>query len=672
MKRQLLLVLVAIASATVSAQVQLQTLFTDNMVLQRQTNAPLWGESRPGYVITATTSWDGVSYQTTADAQGHFMLRVKTPQAGGPYDITITESRRAGKKGSSITLRNVMIGEVWLCGGQSNMRMAVASVRDAREEIRRADSYPQIRLLRVETTPAATPQTTLHAADGGWQVCSAKTIPAFSAAAYFFGRTLTEQLEGNIPIGLIESCLGSTFAEPWVSADALRQMPYFHQAIEKVATMPTDSLEREKRYAHDLEEWNARVSELDGHTTYANGRHTICRDFSGGIPIQVPGLFEDQLKENYGAFDGIVWYHRTVDIPQAWEGHELLLSLGAIDDDDIVFFNGIEVGSHLGVAFNREYKVPSRLVKTGTAQIAIRIHDTGGLGGMYSREMHIRPTDAALSSQTIPLAGTWQFLATLDEKDLPFYPTNLNRDTNVPSALYNGMIHPLAPYALRGAIWYQGESSVGRAAQYRELLSVLINDWRTQWQRKPADMAFYIAQLANHMTPQSDAAEESTWAELREAQQRVAVEVQNCGLATLIDIGEADDIHPKNKQEAGRRLALAALAQTYGQRVGYAGPQYSHYVQEGDHIRLFFTHDEGVSLRKGKAFTVAGPDRKFHWAEARIDGQSIVVSSPEVRQPVAVRYCWANNPASILYNATGLPATPFRTDQWPVLSTNNY
>ena len=672
MKRLLLMAFAVLTTAAVAAQVRLQPLFTDNMVLQQQTSAPIWGEAKPGYLVSATTSWNQRTYQTTADANGHFFLRIETPEAGGPYDITLTERRKAGQKGLSAVLRNVMIGEVWLCGGQSNMQMAVASVRNAEEEIQRADQYPQIRLLRIETSAAATPQSTVHAADGGWRVCSSDAIPAFSAAAYFFGRTLTEQLDKTIPIGLIESCLGSTFAEPWVSAEALGNMPYFHKAVEKVATMPTDSLQREQQYARDLDAWNEEVSQLDGHTTYGNGRHTLIGGFHDSVPIQVPGLFEDQLKENYGAFDGIVWYHRSIDIPQAWDGQELLLSLGAIDDDDIVFFNNNEVGSHLGVAFNREYKVPAGLVKAGTAQIAIRIHDTGGLGGMYSKDMHIRPTSTALSGQRIPLAGTWQFQASLDEKQLPFYPTNLNRDTNVPSALYNGMIHPLAPYALRGAIWYQGESSVGRAAQYRELMSVLINDWRTRWQRKPGDMPFYIAQLANHMTPQSDPAEESTWAELRESQQKVAEEVQNSGLATLIDIGEADDIHPKNKQEAGRRLALTALARTYGQNIEYAGPQYSHYQQEGNHIRLFFTHAEGLTLRQGQAFTIAGPDRKFHWAEARIDGQTIVVSSPEVKLPVAVRYCWANNPTSLLYNAAGLPATPFRTDQWPVLSTNNY
>ena len=671
MKKNLIMAFFA-ATMAATAQVRLQPIFTDNMVLQQQTSAPIWGEATPGSLISVTTSWNQQTYQTTADANGHFVVTVETPQAGGPYDITLTERRKSRQKGVATTLHNVMIGEVWLCGGQSNMQMAVASVNNAQEEMQRADRYPQIRLLRIETTAAATPQTVVHAADGGWRVCSAETIPAFSAAAYFFGRTLTEQLDNNIPIGLIESCLGSTFAEPWVSAEALSRMPYFHKAIEKVATMPSDSLQREQQYARDLDAWNAEVSLLDGHTTYVNGRHTLVGGFNDAVPIQVPGLFEDQLKKKYGAFDGIVWYHRTVDIPQAWNGQELLLCLGAIDDDDIVFFNGSEVGSHLGVAFNREYKVPAELVKTGTAQIAIRIHDTGGLGGMYSKDMHLRPTSVALSGQQIPLAGTWQFQASLDEKQLPFYPTNLNRDTNVATALYNGMIHPLAPYALRGAIWYQGESSVGRAAQYRELLSVLIDDWRTRWQRKPADMPFYIAQLANHMTPQSDPAEESTWAELRESQSKVAEEVQNTGLATLIDIGEADDIHPKNKQEAGRRLALAALACTYGQNIEYAGPHYSHYQQEGDHIRLYFTHADGLTLRQGQAFTIAGPDRAFHWAEARVDGQTIVVSSPEVKQPVAVRYCWANNPASLLYNAAGLPATPFRTDQWPVLSTKNY
>ncbi|MBQ8046901.1 MAG: 9-O-acetylesterase [Prevotella sp.] len=644
------------------------------MVLQRETNAPVWGECRPGYYVKITTSWDQKQYTTQADADGHFMQSVATPKAGGPYTVTLTEAKSPRQKGRSVTLHNVMIGEVWLCGGQSNMQLEVewGRVSNYQDEVRKANNHPDIRLLHVATTAAATPQSTLNAVDGGWQACSSQSVRMFSATAYFFGRELEASL--NMPIGLIESCLGSTFAEPWISAGALSQMPYFDEAVAKVAAMPADSMARERQYQSDLEEWNTRVSRQDGNTNYADGRHSIIynkvfTDSSLWTDIQVPGLFEDQLKDRYGAFDGIVWYRRQINIPESWTGKDLILRLGAVDDDDVTFFNGVEVGSHLGVAFNREYPVPGTLVREGKEEVAVRLHDTGGLGGFYSSEMRLERADG--EGEPIALAGTWQFLASLDEKQLPFYPTNLNRDTNVPSALFNGMIRPLIPYALRGAIWYQGESSVGRAYQYRELLPVLINDWRTQW---GSSMPFYIVQLANYMSPQTEAGEESTWAELREAQQKVAQSMADCGLATTIDIGEADDIHPKNKQDVGLRLALLARANTYGERVECLGPQYSHYRQEGNSVRLFFTHAEGLKAGSDrlKGFVIAGPDRKFHWAKAHIEGRTVVVSADEVPFPVAVRYGWANNPDCNLYNAADLPATPFRTDEWPGLSVNNY
>lgn len=680
-RRWLIAVMGILSAAAVPAQVKLQPLFSDNMVLQQHAAAPLWGEAKAGYTVRVHTSWDDREYVTTADADGRFMVRVSTPDAGGPYDITFTECRPSRQKGKALTLRNVMIGEVWLCGGQSNMQMSVEwdRVRNYQEEVRQAASHPNIRLLHVQTTAAATPATTLNVVDGGWQVCSSESVRLFSAAAYFFGRELETSL--NVPVGLIESCLGSTFAEPWVSAGALRQMPYFDKALEKVQTMPADSLAREEQYRSDLDDWNSRVAALDGNTRYAGGHHTLLyhKDFaddSRWCDIQVPGLFEDQLKDRYGAFDGLVWYRRSVELPAEWVGSDLMLKLGAIDDDDVVFFNGEEVGTHLGVAFNREYRVPAALVKDGKAEIAVRLHDTGGLGGFYSREMRIERADGQQASP-VALAGTWRFMASLDEKELPFYPTNLNHDTNVPTALYNGMIHPLTPFAVRGAIWYQGESSVGRAHQYRELLPVLINDWRSRF-TAPSDsrgtFPFYIVQLANHMTPQTDPAEESTWAELRESQLKVSQTMANSGLATTIDIGEADDIHPKNKQEVGRRLGLVARALTYGEAIEYAGPQYAGYRQEGRVIRLFFTHADGLRAAGDalKGFVVAGPDRRFHWAEAHIDGDAVVVSSPEVEMPVAVRYGWANNPDCNLVNSVGLPATPFRTDEWPGLSIDNY
>ena len=572
-----------------------------------------------------------------------------------------------GKK--KTLLENVMIGEVWLVGGQSNAQMQMFGIKNAQQEIANADQYQNIRLLHVETTVAPTPSRTVHAVNNQWEVASSQTVAGFSAMGYLFGRELADNVK--VPVGIIQACLGSTFAEPWISQSSLSKMPYFSKAIEKVASMPVDSLEREERYKKDLRQWNDEVEAMDGNSL--RGKTVLTNDFaddSKWFDIKFPGLFEDQLKEHYGAFDGIVWYRRTIEIPQSWAGKECKLCLGAVDDDDMTYFNGVLVGEHMGVAFNREYIVPAELVKGGTTEIAIRVHDTGGLGGFYSNEARIE-----CGSEKLFITGDWKFLASISEKDLPFYPTNLNTDTNVASALYNGMIAPLTPFAIKGALWYQGESSVGRAYQYRELLPLLINDWRTAF---ATDFQFYIVQLANHMTEQTDPAEESTWAELREAQMKVAQSTAKAGLATIIDVGEKDDIHPKDKQTVGKRLGLIARAKVYGETIEYSGPMYHTYKQEGDKIRLYFSHSKGLKVGRGdtelKGFVVSVPDRKFHWAKATIapDGKSVVVESDEVAFPVAVRYGWANNPYCNLYNSADLPASPFRTDEWPGLSINNY
>lgn len=645
------------------AQVRLEPIYSDNMVLQQNSMCNIVGYAKPNKKILLTTSWDGSTHAEMTDESGMFCFYVNTPSAGGPYTLTFLD----GKK--KTTLSNVMVGEVWLCGGQSNMQMAMYSVNDAQKEIKDADNYPNIRLLHVNTAASAQPTSNLNVKNNGWEVCSSESVADFSATGYFFAREL--QKHKDVPVGIIMSCLGSTFAEPWISSSSLQQMPYFRKALDKVKVMPTDSLARERQYANDVREWTEQVEAMDGNSK--DGRIIYDNDFSKPnkwLDIRFPGLFEDQLKEGYGAFDGIVWYRRTVNVPASWAGKECRICLGGIDDDDMTYVNGHLVGEHRGVAFNREYTIPAELMHGGKTEIAIRVHDTGGLGGFYSNDARIE-----CGSEKVMITGDWKFLATIADKDLPFYPTNLNTDTNVPSALYNGMIAPLYGYAIGGALWYQGESSVGRAYQYRELLPLLINDWRRTFHD---NFPFYIVQLANHMTPQSDPAEESTWAELREAQWKTSQMMDKCHMATIIDIGEADDIHPKNKQEVGRRLSLIARADKYDENVEFCGPQYAGYKQEGDHIRLFFTHCEGMKIGRGdselKGFTIAGPDRQFHWATATIapDGESIIVKSPDVLFPVAVRYGWANNPYCNLYNSSDLPASPFRTDEWPGLSIGNY
>ena len=344
------------------------------------------------------------------------------------------------------------------------------------------------------------------------------------------------------------------------------------------------------------------------------------------------------------------------------------MNVGVIDDNDFTYFNGVQVGHTEGWMAPRSYKVPKELVKGGKAVIAVRVMDTGGTGGINgspeSISLHRSQSDA------IPLAGDWKYQVSLNIKDIPQMPVNTANEPNIPGFLFNAMLNPLIPYSIKGAIWYQGEANTGQAYLYRELMPLMITDWRNRW---GTDFPFYMVQLAS-FTAQQTAPVDATWAELREAQTRT-LHLENTGMAVTIDIGDAFDIHPKNKQEVGRRLALAARAQTYGEKIPYSGPMYDTYQMEGNKIRIYFKHtDGGLKTANNeiiKGFTIAGVDHKFHWADAVIEGNTIVVSSPAVAFPVAVRYAWADNPICNLYNGANLPASPFRTDDWPGITAGN-
>lgn len=636
---------------TARAQLKLQPMFSDNMVLQQQTQAPIWGVAPKGKTVKIKTSWDGLTHETKADAQGRWLVRLSTPKAGGPYEIKITS-------GKTITLHNVMIGEVWLCTGQSNMELKVVGdkIKNYEQEQAEAKNHPNIRFLHIRNTIATAPQDTVGAFDGGWTVCSPKTIADFSACGYFFGRNLEKNL--NVPIGLIETCWGGTVAEAWVSNESLRTMPDFADAPDKISQLPATNEARLQLYQDQLKEWNRQTRLQDKGF---NGNTPLwaqpATDDSQWQDVVQPGLLENK---GFSGFDGIVWLRKTVDIPASWAGKELTLELGPIDDADITFFNGTQIGTTDNWMMPRTYKVPAQLVKAGKNLITIRVFDGGGDGGLYGGRDALKITGP--DNKSISLAGNWKGNVALDfVKDLPA-PMNTAGNPNLPGVLYNAMLHPLIPYAIQGAIWYQGESNAPHAYQYRELLPLLINDWRTKWGRQ---FPFYIVQLANYFQKQ-DKPVESTWAELREAQMG-ATKMQNTGICCLIDIGEADNIHPKDKQETGRRLALPALAKTYGKNLPYSGPVYTGFKQEGGSIRIFFNHAEGLKTADGgkpQGFAVAGLDHKFHWADARIEGNEVVVSSPEVSFPIAVRYAWADNPVCNMYNSAGLPMFPFRSDDW--------
>lgn len=642
-----------IQAITLSAQVQLLPLFSDNMVLQQKSQAPIWGKSGANKAVKITTSWDNKTYNITADANGDWKTTMSTPQAGGPYKITIYD-------GKNVILQNVMIGEVWICSGQSNMEMQVegwGKITNYEQE-KAAANYSNIRFLQVEKATSPVPMDDITVAANGWQVCSPETVADFSAVGYFFGRDIhTSQ---NVPIGLINTSWGGTIIETWTSGESLTTMPDYKDEIVSVSKLPTTKEDREKFFLANVEIWKDKITQIDKGF---EGKEPVWTslDMNDGSweQMKVPGLMQEQgLK----GFNGIVWFRKVIDIPAKWEGKELTLNLGAVDDNDFTYFNGVQIGHTEGWMENRSYKIPAKLVKRGKAVVSVRVMDTGGSGGIWGSPENVYIQRTASDRQL--LAGEWKYKVSLDIKDIPNMPVNLSGEPNVPTFLFNAMLKPLIPYDIKGAIWYQGESNAGEAYQYRELMPLMITDWRKQW---GYDFPFYMVQLASFTQIQTQPVE-STWAELREAQTRTAMTLANTGMAVAIDIGEELDIHPKNKQDVGKRLALAARAQTYGEKIPYSGPVYHRYKVEGNKIRIFFLNtDNGLKTKNNeplKGFTIAGLDHKFYWADAVINGNTIVVSSPEVDFPVAVRYAWADYPICNLYNGADLPASPFRTDDW--------
>jgi sialate O-acetylesterase len=648
-----LLVSLMILPASIKAQVKLLPIFSNNMVLQQQTQAPIWGETKQNKKVIIYTSWNKKKYVVQADAKGKWKVAVDTPNAGGPYEITISD-------GKTIKLTNVMIGEVWICSGQSNMEMPIegwGKVRNYKQEEEEANNYPNIRLLLIEKATSAEPIDNIKATNNGWQICSAKSVADFSAAGYFFGRDLLKYR--NVPIGLIDTSWGGTIAEAWTSAEALSAMPSVKDRLEQVKQLPATQKERQLKYQSDIETWKKNVEKVDkgslnGKALWADTKFND-NDWE---TIKVPGVIQ---KQGLSGFNGMIWFRKVIDIPSNWIGKELTLNLGPIDDNDFTYFNGIQIGHTEGWMAPRTYKIPGNLIKGGKAIIAIRVMDTGGDGGLYGDPKNVNIQ--LNNNNIIDLAGDWKYKISLNLRDVPTMPVDTSNDPNVPSFLFNAMLNPLIPYSIKGAIWYQGEANTGNPPFYNELLPLMINDWRNHWNQ---DFPFYIVQLANFMDQQPNPSQ-SAWAELREAQSNT-LHLDRTGLAVTIDIGETKDIHPKNKQEVGHRLALAARALTYGEKIPYSGPQYRSYKIEKNKIRIFFRHTDGGLIAKNnealKGFAIAGVDHKFYWADAVIDGNSIIVSSKDVAFPIAVRYAWADNPICNLYNGANLPASPFRTDNW--------
>lgn len=645
-KRIILLLFLFIHAICAEAAIVLPSIFSDNMVLQQQSNVAFWGKTTPGKTVVINPEWSNKSYAAKADEAGNWKTKIATPAYGGPYTIILND-------GESITLSNVMIGEVWVCSGQSNMEMPLAGwgkIDNYEKEIAAAD-YKNIRLFQVDHITSNGALSDAKVINNSWTPCNSKSVAEFSSAAYFFAREIYQKT--GIPIGLIHTSWGGTIAEAWTSAATIQGMPDFADAFKRLSSDPAAPT-----YAEELSKWQKMVSEKDAGSGTGNaGWLAAAIDDSSWEKMVLPTFFDQSILPG---FDGVVYFRKKITIPKSWEGKSVTLKLGTIDDNDITFFNGEKIGATEGYNIPRIYTIPADQVKSGDNVIAVRVFDGGGGGGIYGDQNIL--TITSTNGETISLDGAWKYKVGLNLTEVPSMPVS-NDGPNRPTVLYNAMINPFIQYTIRGAIWYQGESNADRAYQYSTLFPAMIKDWRSKW--KIGDFPFYFVQLANYMQRVPEPAP-SAWAELRDAQ-RQTLSLPNTGMAVTIDIGNADDIHPKNKQEVGRRLALIALAKTYGKGTAYSGPEFVSQQIKGNTILLNFKNiNGGLIARNGdlKGFAIAGADQKFYWAKASIQGKQIIVSSADVPNPVAVRYAWANNPECNLYNGAGLPASPFRTDNW--------
>lgn len=637
-------------TGVLQAKVVLPSVFTDNMVLQQKTDITFYGDATKNKQLTVKTGWNGKEYHTEADGQGKWSLKIPTPAAGGPYEITFSD----GKK---LQLKNVMIGEVWFCSGQSNMEMPVAGwgkVMNYEQEIAEA-AYPAIRLFQVKKNTSLAPLKEVESTLGGWQECSSATVPEFSALAYFYARALWKEL--NVPIGVIDCTWGGTPAEAWTNHETLRQVMGFREEMDKLERLGFDPNRMEQAYSEERAHWQSLFTEKD--KGMENGK--LCwtapslseEDWQ---TISLPGYWEGKgLKD----FDGIIWFRRSLEIPAEWAGKPLTLRLGMIDDEDITYFNGVEIARGAGYMTPRTYTIPAKLVKAGKAVLAVRVSDFGGEGGIHGKaeELYVEA-----DGKRISLAGDWKYRIGLSLKGFPPAPVSPIQSSSYPTVLFNAMVKPWTAFPIKGVIWYQGEANVGRSEQYGDLFPALITDWRRQWR---SNFPFYFVQLANFMESK-EIQPDSEWAALREAQTK-ALKLDQVGMAVTIDIGLADDIHPKNKQEVGRRLALVALVGSYGKNVSGSAPVFRNYRIKGDKMELDFGQkQDGFKIKDTtlKGFTIAGPDRVFYSAEAMVQNGKIIVSSPKVSVPLAARYGWADNPDCNLYGENGLPVAPFRTDCW--------
>lgn len=628
--------------ANLHATVKLSHIFSDNMVLQRDKPIKVWGWANKNETIEV--SFFGQVKKTKADRYGKWTLSLAEVAYGGPYEMIVKG------KNNSISLKNILIGDVWLCSGQSNMEMPVhgwGSVYNYQEEIDSAD-YPLIRAFNVVKGMNVQPQEDFN---GSWIVCSPQSVANYSAVAYFFARILNKEL--NIPIGIINSSWGGTEIESWISTDTYNELPdKFSEKYKNIKITDFEQFVRENETNKNL-----YLAAMNNDPGINEEWFKPSANISLWSKMQIPQMWENVL----GDVDGIVWFRYNITLPEGDEGRNATIQLGTIDDDDIVWINGVKIGETHGYAVNRLYDIPSGVLRSGENVITVRVTDNSAGGGIYGNpdNLYLKTAKGKYS-----LSGEWSYNPSVT--NTAFNYVNVSPNMHF-SLLYNAMINPIIQFSLKGIIWYQGESNSSQAYNYRTLFPAMINDWRKKW---GYELPFYWVQLANYMS-KDKIPQESEWAELREAQ-ALTLSLPQTAQAVITDIGEENDIHPRNKQDVGLRLALIALKKTYGMdSIVCSGPTFKSMNIIGSKAYIEYNNvGQGLLVNNKygyiEGFAIAGADKKFEWAKAYLDGDKVIVFSSNVSKPVAVRYSWSDNPDVNLFNTRGLPAAPFRTDDWSV------
>ncbi len=636
-----------ILSICVQGNVRLPVLVSDGMVLQRDSKINIWGWGSPGEKIRIR--FNNKTFSAVTDPNGNWIIVLPPMKAGGPYSMEV-------KGKNIIIIKDILLGDVWFCSGQSNMVLTMERVKEKYpDDIANAD-YPEIRNFFI---PTASDVTSIHKdlPSGKWISASPENVPGFGAVTFFFARSIYN--EYKVPIGIINSSVGGTPIEAWISEEGIKEFSDLNKRVErfKDTTFINPILRAAKvKTGSDRkppENPNAADKGMSGPKPW----YDIAYVPEGWHKYWLPGYWDDQ---GIKGLDGVVWFRKEITVPESMTGKPAKLYLGRIVDADNVYVNGVLSGSITYQYPPRRYNLPSGLLKTGKNIIVIRVTNNSGKGGFVPD----KPYYLVAGNDTIDLRGEWLY-----KVGMVFRPFTLGSGTfpqvlimqNEPTGLYNTMVAPLIKYKIKGILWYQGETNTGKPQEYQQLLPALIADWRNKWQQGP--LPFLFVQLPNFMEVQY-LPSESQWAELRSAQLK-SLSVLNTAMTVTIDVGEWNDIHPLEKKVVGERLALAARKLAYGnEKIVYSGPVFKSVTKEGNKIIIEFDHTGSGLIVKGGGdltyFALAGTDKKFVWAEAVIENNHIVISSDEIPDPVYVRYAWADNPEGAnLYNIEGLPASPF-------------